>query len=176
MSLFKRRYGMKITTILVFSAFVPFLISCVTTKTGERNLTPEIIRVVIMDQHEAIVESIVKHIPTGRPGVAVLDIATDNNDEIGIFATEELIIQLVRTRRFRVVDRDSIETILREHNFQLSGAVSDETAVSIGRFIGASVIITGLIRERNEQIDFSLKILDVETAEIIDLMLIPIWR
>ena len=134
----------------------------------------EHIKAAISNWHQVIVDSIAEHTKTGRPGVAVLDIASDNV-EIGVFATEEIIIQLVRTRRFRVVDWDSIETILKEHQFQYSGVVSDETAVSIGKFIGTAIIITGVIRQRNEQIYFSLKILDVETAEIVDLISIPIW-
>jgi TolB-like protein len=141
----------------------------------KRDLTVNDIKTAITLQQQAIVDSISEHAGGGgkRPGVAVLDIASDDS-EIGIFAAEEIILQLVRTRKFRVVDRDSIETILKEHKFQYSGVVNDQTAVSIGRFIGASVIITGVIRQRNSRIDFSLKILDVETAEIIDLISIPI--
>jgi TolB-like protein len=141
-----------------------------------KDLTAKDVKAAISNHQHTIVDSITEHTGTsGRPGVAVLDIASDNN-ELGVFATEEIILQLVRTRKFRVVDRDSIETILKEHHFQYSGVVNDETAVSIGKFIGASIIITGVIRQRDGQIDFSLKILDVETAEIVDLISIPIWE
>ena len=146
--------------------------SCVST----RDLTVSDIKTSISHYQQTIIDSITEHSGAGqRPGVAVLDIASDDA-EIGAFATEEIILQLVRTRKFRVVDRDSIETILKEQNFQYSGVVSDETAVSIGKFIGASVIITGVIRHMHNQFDFSLKILDVETAEIVDLIAIPIGK
>lgn len=152
--------------------------SCASTLSKEkevpkRELTATDIKTAIANHQQIIIDSITEYSKAGRPGIAVLDIASENA-ELGIFATEEIIIQLVRTRKFRVVDRDSVETILKEHHFQYSGAVSDETAVSIGKFIGASIIITGVIRKRNEQIDFLLKILDVETAEIIEFILIPI--
>ena len=143
------------------------------TTTANRKLTPELIKAAILTHQQMIVEAITEHTQKVRPGVAILDIASED-EELGIFATEEIIQQLVKTRKFRVVDRDSIETILKEHKFQYSGIVSDETAVSIGRFIGASIIITGVIRQRNNHTDFSLKILDVETAEIVDLIVIPI--
>jgi len=134
------------------------------------DLTANDIKIAISRQHQTVIEAM-----TERSRVAVLDIASSDH-ELGVFATEEIIMFLVKSKKFRVVDRDSIETILKEQNFQYSGVVNDATAVSIGKFIGASVIITGVIRQRHEQIDFSLKMLDVETAEIIDLISIPIWE
>jgi len=138
------------------------------------HVSPANIKAAISQHRQTITDSIAGH-PTAnpRPAVAVLDLASDDA-ELGIFATEEIIMQLVRTRKFRVVDRDSIETLLKEHDFQYSGAVSDETMVSIGKFIGASVIITGQIFQDQRRFELSLKILDVETAEIIDLISIPI--
>jgi|GEM_PF-3184629 len=132
------------------------------------------ITAAISQYQQMILDSISEHSGRGhRPAVAVLDIVSDDM-ELGVFTAEELILRLVRTRRFRVVDRDSIEILLREQNFQLSGMVSDETMVSIGRFIGAAVVVTGQIMQRQGRFDLSLRILDVETAEIINLLLIPI--
>jgi curli biogenesis system outer membrane secretion channel CsgG len=168
---------MKVKFVVMLNIGLLIITACVSkpTKPTVSELSANDIRVAILQEQQSIVNSIVGHIGSGRLGVAVLDIASENT-EIGIFATEEIIIQLVRTRRFRVVDRDSIETILREQHFQYSGVVSDDTAVSIGKFIGASIIITGAIHHRQGQIDFSLKILDVETAEIVDFISIPIWK
>ena len=171
---------MKRNIILLFSIGLLIITSCTSTapqkeESTVRGLTVNDIKAAISNHQQTIIDSITSHSSTVRPGVAVLDIASEDN-ELGVFTAEEIILQLVRTRQFRVVDRDSIETILKEHHFQYSGIVSDETAVSIGKFIGASVIITGVIRQREDQIDFTLKILDVETAEIIDLISIPIWE
>jgi TolB-like protein len=135
----------------------------------ERTLTAADIKNAISKHQQTVVDVI-----PARSRIAVLDI--DSYDaELGVFTTEELIMFLVKTRKFSVIDRDSIETLLKEQNFQMSGVVNDNTAVSIGKFLGASVIITGIIHQRYGQIDFSLKILDVETAEILDLISIPIW-
>jgi len=145
--------------------------ACASTASKKKtlhDLTASDIKAAIFHKQQTIIDAI-----TERSRVAVLDISSDDH-ELGVFATEEIIILLVQSRKFRILDRDSIETLLKEQNFQYSGFVNDETAVSIGKFIGASVIITGVIRQRHGQIDFSLKILDVETAEIIDLIPIPI--
>jgi TolB-like protein len=134
----------------------------------ERILTSEDIRNAISQYRQIVIDAI-----PARSRIAVLDI--DSYDaELGVFTTEEIIMLLVRARKFSVIDRDSLETLLKEQNFQMSGAVDDTTAVSIGKFLGASIIITGVIHQRYGQIDFSLKILDVETAEILDLISISI--
>jgi TolB-like protein len=135
-----------------------------------RTLTAADIKNAISKHQQTVVDVL-----PARARIAVLDI--DSYDgELGVFTTEEIIMFLVKAKKFSVIDRDSIETLLKEQNFQMSGAVSDNTAVSIGKFLGASVIITGIIHQRYGQIDFSLKILDVETAEILDLISIPIWE
>jgi TolB-like protein len=138
-------------------------------KPAERVLTVYDIKNAITEQQQAILDGIPQ-----KTRVALLDIGSFDS-ELGIFATEEIIMRLVKSRQFRVIDRDSIETILKEQQFQLSGYVDDKTAVSIGKLLGAATIITGRIQHRYDQIDFSLKVLDVETAEILDLISIPIW-
>jgi TolB-like protein len=132
------------------------------------NLSARDIVSALSQQQETLIQSL----PAGSR-IAVLDI--DAGDKgLNVFTTEEIIKTLVKTRQFRVLDRDSIETLRKEQNFQMSGEVDDATAVSIGKFMGASVVITGIIHQRYEQVDISLKILDVETTEIIDLISIPI--
>jgi TolB-like protein len=137
--------------------------------TEERTLTAGDIKTAISKHQQIVIDAI-----PAKSRIAVLDI--DSYDaELSIFTTEELIMFLVKARKFSVIDRDSIETLLKEQDFQMSGAVNDKTAVSIGKFLGASIIITGTIHQRYGQIDFPLKILDVETAEILELISIPIW-
>jgi hypothetical protein len=44
---------------------------------------------------------------------------------------------------YTIVDRSQLDKLRQEHNFQMSGEVDDATAVSIGKFAGADIIITG---------------------------------
>ena len=162
-----KRFSVKLGTMLVLCLVI--LAACASVPPSQAG-----IKTAISQYQQTLLDSIVEHSGTdSRPAVAVLDIASDDA-RLGVFATEEIILQLVKTRQFRVVDRDSVETLLKEQNFQYSGMVSDETMVSIGKFIGASVIITGQILPRGRRVDLSLRILDVETAEIINLISIPI--
>jgi hypothetical protein len=101
----------------------------------------------------------------GRASVAVISIASPDPVE-GEFALEELTFFLVNSKKYSVVDRRNLDLIRAEQNFQLSGEVDDDTAVSIGRLIGATVVITGSISPYNEAKYLRLKALDVETGLI----------
>ena len=78
----------------------------------------------------------------------------------------ELITNAVNDRVFTVVDRQRLNEIRTEQALQLSGEVSDETAVSIGNFLGASAIIIGEVYALSGQFRLTIRALDVETAKI----------
>ena len=84
----------------------------------------------------------------------------------GEYALEELTVLLVRTPKFRVVDRRNLDVIRAEQQFQLSGEVDDETAVSIGHLIGAAFVITGGISPWESAKHLRLRVLDVQTGQI----------
>lgn len=98
--------------------------------------------------------------------IAVLNIAAAERDTAAAIA-EELEFRLVESGRFRIVDRKSLDTIRTERNFQMSGEVSDESAVSIGSLLGANIVITGAVSGPANSRRLTLKALDVQTAEII---------
>ena len=104
-------------------------------------------------------------LPSGA-NIAVLSIsASDSN--IATSVINELEFVLVNSGQYRIVDRGSIETIRSEQNFQMSGDVSDESAVSIGQMLGANIVITGSINETATSKVLTVKALDVRTAQII---------
>ena len=97
--------------------------------------------------------------------VAIISITAPDLFE-GEYALEELTIQLVNARKFRVVDRHNLDVIRAEQRFQLSGEVDDETAVSIGHLIGAAYVITGGISPWGQANYLRLRVIDVETGQI----------
>ena len=108
---------------------------------------------------------IIENLPDGST-VAVLSISSDDS-EIAEFIIEELVFLIVETRRFRVVDRRSLDAVRAETHFQYSGDVDDDSAVSIGRMLGASVVITGSASGTGATRRLRAKALDVQTAEIL---------
>lgn len=55
----------------------------------------------------------------------------------------EVTRALFATERFEVLDRQHIAQLTKEQDFQISGRVSDDSAVSVGQMIGASVLLVG---------------------------------
>jgi curli biogenesis system outer membrane secretion channel CsgG len=68
------------------------------------------------------------------------------DSELSKAATDLMINALVNINRFRVFERNKLEAILQEQDFQVSsGRVDPSTAVKIGKMIGVDSIVTGSI-------------------------------
>jgi hypothetical protein len=102
---------------------------------------------------------------TPKTTVAVVSIAS-GDVESAEFVVDELAYLIVNSGNFKVVDRKSLEAIRSEQNFQTSGDVDDDSAVSIGKLLGANIVITGSISGAGSTRRLRLKALDVMTAEI----------
>lgn len=98
--------------------------------------------------------------------VAVLSIASDDA-ELAEFVIEELVYNIVSTKKFKVVDRKSLDAVQKEAKFQYSGDVDDNSAVSIGKLIGANVVITGSVGGTGATRRVRAKALNVQTSEIL---------
>ncbi|MDR1985511.1 MAG: CsgG/HfaB family protein, partial [Treponema sp.] len=98
--------------------------------------------------------------------IAVVSIAS-RDAESAEFVLDELAYVIVSSGNFKVVDRKSLDAIRSEQNFQLSGDVDDDSAVSIGKLLGANIVITGSISGTGSTRRLRLKALDVKTAEIV---------
>jgi TolB-like protein len=73
---------------------------------------------------------------------------------------------LFNSKKFDVVTRKEMDSIQAEQEFHLSGNVSDESAVSIGNMLGASIVITGRIISAGNSQRLTLQALDVKTAQV----------
>jgi hypothetical protein len=102
---------------------------------------------------------------TPRTTVAVVSVAS-RDTEAAEFVVDELAYIIVSSGNFKVVDRKSLDTIRSEQNFQTSGDVDDDSAVSIGKLLGANIVITGSISGVGSTRRLRLKALDGTTAEI----------
>lgn len=55
----------------------------------------------------------------------------------------EVTRAIFATNRFDVLDRKNLAQLTKEQDFQISGRVSDDSAVSIGQMIGAAILLVG---------------------------------
>jgi hypothetical protein len=101
------------------------------------------------------------------PGTTIAVVSVASRDtESAEFVVDELAYIIVSSGSFKVVDRKSLEAIRSEQNFQTSGEVDDDSAVSIGKLLGANIVITGSISGAGSTRRLRLKALNVMTAEI----------
>jgi TolB-like protein len=110
-------------------------------------------------------EALIYEIPK-RSTVAVLSVSSRDRN-LATFVVEEIEFQLVDSREFQMVDRKALDTIRDEQEFQMSGDVSDASAVSIGNMLGASIVITGTISGSDNTQRLTLKALDVKTSQVV---------
>ena len=108
---------------------------------------------------EAIMDSLQKN-----SKLAIINVSSNDKD-LSEFIAYELEFLLV-TNRFTVVDRSELDKIRKEQNFQLSGEVDDNTIVSIGRFAGADVVITGAVTGTGDTRRLRLRALNTQTAQV----------
>ena len=85
----------------------------------------------------------------------------------GKYVAVKISNRLTKNKNFTIVDRNSIELILKEQKFQYSGVVDEKTAVKLGKIIGASVIVFGTITEFTNKVSIDSKVLNVQNAKII---------
>ena len=103
----------------------------------------------------------------GRAEIAIVGIESPLS-EVSIFLADELSSYLVLSGRFIVLERSTyLEVVNAEHQFQMSGLVSDESAVGIGHYLGAKVVITGSLQRSTGFTQLRLRVLDVRTAQLL---------
>jgi len=68
---------------------------------------------------------------------------------------------------YTIIDRNQLDRIRQEQKFQMSGEVDDNTAVSIGKIIGANIIVTGRVDGEGNLRRLRLRALNTETAQVV---------
>jgi TolB-like protein len=109
-------------------------------------------------------EVLIKDLP---PNTRLAVLGVDSNDRgTAESVVADLEYHLFNSKKFNVVTRKELDSIQAEHKFQMSGNVSDESAVSIGNLLGADMVITGKIIGSGNSQRLTLQALDVKTAQV----------
>jgi TolB-like protein len=108
--------------------------------------------------------ALVDRLPQGSV-VAILN-ANSSNMNLSDYIIDELSSYITTDGRLVVVDRQNIQVLQSELQFQMSGDVSDETAQRIGQMIGAQIIISGSLSQIGSAYRLSIRAIEVETARV----------
>jgi len=105
-----------------------------------------------------------KNVPA-RSRIAIVYITAQDRSTTEYIAGELEFIWV--NAGYVIIDRSQLDRIRREQNFQMSGEVDDVTAVSIGKFIGANIIVTGRVDGEGNLRRLRLRALDTQTAQVV---------
>ena len=121
-------------------------------------------RTTVVSLREAIAMS-ARDIAGELPAGTLLAVVAFESESEGLsdFIMEELTTAIM-CMGVQVADRRNLDLAFRELDFQMSGYVSDETALSIGRMLGAQLVVTGQFLNLGRSYRFSANAMQVETA------------
>jgi hypothetical protein len=100
--------------------------------------------------------------------IAVFDLETKGKvDKDTSYPLSESIRQeLVKSGKYKVIDRGNMNKILGEQKFQLSGCVAGECIVEAGQLLGVGKIITGSVSKLGGTYYLSLSLINVQSGQI----------
>lgn len=101
--------------------------------------------------------------------VAVLPFSERGKEvsEQGQQVTDLLFANLVANPELYLVDREDLDTVLKEQELSLSGAVKSEEAVHVGQLTGAKVLVTGSVMQVGTSRYVIAKIIGTETSRVL---------
>jgi Mg-chelatase subunit ChlD len=109
-------------------------------------------------------------IDEGTPTALIPVIAAEEQFTIDAeYFTERLLRQTISHSSFRVVERRDIQSILDELKLQLSGLTDNTQAVKVGELMHADLLLTGTLYRRGEEFEVFIKLLRVESGEVLSL-------
>ncbi len=85
-----------------------------------------------------------------KPRIAVISFENKagwGGYRLGDQAADMLVTQLVKTKQFRVMERDQLASILQEQNLGESGRVDQATAAKIGKIAGVEYMVIGAVTQ-----------------------------
>src|SRR5258708_18649761 len=81
----------------------------------------------------------------GLPSIAVADFTSDQRTTLTHGLPDMVADALVNSKRFDVYERGKLDTIMKEHCFQVCGSADPQTAVALGKGAGGRYSLTGPI-------------------------------
>ena len=88
--------------------------------------------------------------------------------DAGTIVAEWMTTSLNKTGAFEVYERLSLEKLMKEHEMGMTGLMDEETIARIGKMRGVEAIITGSVIKFGDVISVTAKLINTETAKIID--------
>lgn len=80
--------------------------------------------------------------------------------------TERLRTELSKTEAFKLVSRENMKEILKEQQFQQTGACDESCIIEMGQLLGVKMMVSGTVGKIGNTHTITAKLYDVKTGEI----------
>lgn len=103
-----------------------------------------------------------------RINLAIAEFEARNVSNMDALAVTDFIrTELVRAKRFKVLDRNNMAMVLEEQKFQLSGCTTQDCAIKMGKILNVQKMVIGNLTKLAEVYFITASIIDIETGEIV---------
>jgi len=87
-----------------------------------------------------------------KPRIAVLEFKNKADNQWwwhgGAAAAQDVFVtELVKSKKFIVIEREQLQELMKEKNLSLSGDVDPSTAIKVGKLLGVNYLLTGAVTE-----------------------------
>jgi curli biogenesis system outer membrane secretion channel CsgG len=91
-----------------------------------------------------------------KPRIAVIEFKNKADNQWwfhgGAEAAQDVFVtELVKSGKFRVVEREQLEALMQEKGLTLSGDVDPKSAIKVGKLLGVNYLLTGSVTEYGAQ-------------------------
>ncbi|MEP7010451.1 MAG: CsgG/HfaB family protein [Acidobacteriota bacterium] len=93
---------------------------------------------------------------SSKPRIAVIEFKNKADNQWwfhgGAEAAQDVFVtELVKSGKFRVVEREQLEALMQEKGLTLSGDVDPKSAIKVGKLLGVNYLLTGSVTEYGAQ-------------------------
>jgi curli biogenesis system outer membrane secretion channel CsgG len=113
---------------------------------------------------------------SARPGaealatVAVFPFQSEEKvgkQRVGPIVSDMLTYHLLQIPRFKLVERTELERALKEQALSLTGVIESESAVKVGKLLGARLLVLGNAGRMRKAYQISARLVDAQTGELV---------
>jgi TolB-like protein len=109
-------------------------------------------------------ENLEAHLKSGTT-VAVVSFISPT-EAFSAYVLDEFTAALVNRKRLLVVDRKNLDAVRQEQGFGFSGEVDDDSAIRVGHFLGAQVVVTGRLNRAGGIYRIVIQAVNAETSAV----------
>ncbi len=102
-----------------------------------------------------------------RLGVLPIHAKPGNSALNAEYFQEQVQLSVAQNKQFVLIARKDLQAVLEEQKLQLSGLLTEAQTTRIGELLGAELLLAGELYEKEEGYELFLKLLRVQTAEIL---------